>query len=80
MNCGWKRNEREVRYHARDRRAMLNRLFDMENRPDHMTENGDMLPELKKPVSREMFRGDIGFMYSNARKSNAGHRPYDAVL
>ena len=30
---------------------MLNVLFDIENRFDYLTENGDMLPALKKLVS-----------------------------
>lgn len=30
---------------------MLNVLFDIENRFDYLTENGDMLPTLKKLVS-----------------------------
>ena len=30
---------------------MLNGLFDIDNRPDYLTENGDMLPRLKELVA-----------------------------
>jgi len=35
---------------------MLNGLFDIDNRLDYLTENGDMLPRLKDLVPWEKFR------------------------
>ena len=35
---------------------MLNGLFDIDNRLDYLTENGDMLPRLKELVPWEKFR------------------------
>ena len=54
---------------------MLDGLFDIDNRPDYLTENGDMLPNLKELVPREKFRGDLEVIYDHERKSNAGRRP-----
>lgn len=48
---------------------MLNGLFDIENRLDYPTENGDILPALKKLVPWENFR--IGF----AMPDNIGITP-----
>lgn len=54
---------------------MLNGLFDIDNRLDYLTENGDMLPRLKELVPWEKFRRDLEVIYDHERKSNAGRRP-----
>lgn len=59
---------------------MQNGLFDIENRLDYLTENGDILPTLKKLVSWDEFRCDLEFIYAHERKSHAGRRPFDVVL
>lgn len=59
---------------------MLNGLFDIENRLDYLTENGDILPALKKLVPWEEFRSDLEVIYDHERKSNAGRRPFDVVM
>ena len=56
---------------------MLNGLFDIDNRLDYLTENGDMLPRLKELVPWEKFRRDLEVIYDHERKSNAGRRPFD---
>ena len=56
---------------------MLNGLFDIDNRLDYLTENGDMLPRLKELVPWEKFRRDLEVIYDHDRKSNAGRRPFD---
>ena len=37
---------------------MLNGSFDIDDRPDHLTENRDMLPRLKELVPWEDFCGE----------------------
>ena len=59
---------------------MLNGLFDIDNRLDYLTENGDMLPRLKELVPWEKFRRDLEVIYDHERKSNAGRRPFDVVM
>ena len=59
---------------------MLNGLFDIDNRLDYLTENGDMLPRLKELVPWEKFRRDLEVIYDHDRKSNAGRRPFDVVM
>ena len=59
---------------------MLNGLFDIDNRLDYLTENGDMLPHLKGLVPWEKFRRDLEVIYDHDRKSNAGRRPFDVVM
>ena len=59
---------------------MLDGLFDIDNRPDYLTENGDMLPNLKELVPREKFRSDLEVIYGHERISNAGRRPFDVVM
>ena len=51
---------------------MLNGLFEIDNRLDYLTENGDMLPRLKELVPWEKFRRDLEVIYDHDRKSNAG--------
>ena len=38
---------------------MLNGLFDIDNRLDYLTENGDMLPRLKELVPWESFAENL---------------------
>ena len=45
---------------------MLNGLFDIDNRLDYLTENGDMLPRLKELVPWEKFRRDLEVMNARA--------------
>lgn len=59
---------------------MLNGLFDIDNRLDYLTENGDMLPRLKELAPWEKFRRDLEVIYDHERKSNAGRRPFDVVM
>ena len=59
---------------------MLNGLFDIYNRLEYLTENGDILPNLKKLVPWEDFRGELEVIYDHERKSNAGRRPFDVVM
>ena len=59
---------------------MLNGLFDIDNRLDYLTENGDMLPHLKELVPWEKFRSDLEVIYDHERKSNAGRKPFDVVM
>ena len=47
---------------------MLNGLLDIGNRLDYLTENGDMLPTLKKTVPWNEFRSDLEFIYAHERK------------
>ena len=59
---------------------MLNGLFDIYNRLEYLTENGDILPNLKRLVPWEDFRGELEVIYDHERKSNAGRRPFDVVM
>ena len=59
---------------------MLNGFFDIDNRLEHLTENGDILPNLKKLVPREDFRGELEVICAHECKSNAGCRPFDVVM
>lgn len=54
---------------------MLNGLFDIDTRLDYLTENGDMLPQLKELVPWEKFRRDLeSYMSMSARAMpDAGH-------
>ena len=59
---------------------MLNGLFDIYNCLEYLTENGDILPNLKRLVPWEDFRGELEVIYDHERKSNAGRRPFDVVM
>ena len=59
---------------------MINGLFDIDNRLEYLTENGDILPQLKELVPWEEFRRELEVIYVHERKSNAGRRPFDVVL
>ena len=59
---------------------MLNGLFDIYNCLEYLTENGDILPNLKRLVPWEDFRGELEVIYDHERKSTAGRRPFDVVM
>ena len=59
---------------------MLNGFFDIDNRLEYLTENGDILPNLKKLVPWEDFRGELEVIYDHESKNNDGRRPFDAVM
>ena len=59
---------------------MLNGFFDIDNRLEYLTENGDMLPKLKKLVPWERFRSELSVIYDMDYKKKAGRRPFDVVL
>ena len=59
---------------------MVNGLFDVENRLDYLTANGDILPTLKNLIPWEEFRSDLEVIYAHERKSNAGRKPFDVVM
>ena len=44
---------------------MLNGLFDIYNRLEYLTENGDILQNLKKLVKWEDFRGELEVIYDS---------------
>jgi transposase, IS5 family len=58
-------------------------FFDLERRLEAISSKGDPLEAIKKIVRWEDFRADIEAMTETApeeRKSNAGRKPYDALL
>ena len=59
---------------------MVNGFFDVENRLDYLTANGDILPTLKNLIPWEVFRSELEVIYDHERKSNAGRRPFDVVM
>ena len=59
---------------------MVNGFFDVENRLDYLTANGDILPTLKNLIPWKDFRSDLEVIYAHERKSNAGRRPFDVVM
>ncbi len=59
---------------------MLNGLFDIYNCLEYLTENSDILPNLKRLVPWEDFRGELEVIYDHERKSTAGRRPFDVVM
>jgi len=59
---------------------MVNGFFDVENRLDYLTANGDILPTLKNLIPWEEFRSELEVIYDHERKSNAGRRPFDVVM
>ena len=48
---------------------MRNGLFDMENRLEYLTGNGDILPNLKELMPWEDFRSKFEVSYDHERKS-----------
>jgi len=59
---------------------ILNGFFDIDNSLEYLTENGDILPNLKKLVPWEDFRKELEAIYDHERKSNARCRPFDVVM
>ena len=59
---------------------MVNGFFDVENRLDYLTANGDILPTLKNLIPWEDFRSELEVIYDHERKSNAGRQPFDVVM
>jgi len=59
---------------------MINGLFDLHFRLEKIDKNGDPLVQLNRLVEWERFRAPIDAMREKARKSNAGRKPWDAVL
>ena len=58
-------------------------FFDVERRLEAISANGDPLETIKKIVPWEDFRADIESVTETKpeeRKSNAGRKPYDAIL
>ena len=58
-------------------------FFDLERRLDALSAKGDPLETIKTTVPWEAFRADIEAATgkkAEARKSNAGRKPYDAIL
>jgi IS5 family transposase len=59
---------------------MINGFFDIQDRLDCLSKNGDMLPKLKTHVPWNDFRRDLEAIHKKDRKSNAGRKPFDVVL
>lgn len=55
-------------------------MFEMDNRMGKIDGNGDPLVKLNEVIDWEMFRPDMEKVRQKERKSNAGRKPYDAVL
>lgn len=55
-------------------------MFEMDNRLGKIDSNGDPLVKLNEVIEWEMFRPELERIRQKARKSNAGRKPYDAVL
>ena len=58
-------------------------FFDLERRLDGLSAKGDPLETIKATVPWEAFRADIEAvteMKPEEKKSNAGRKPYDAIL
>lgn len=55
-------------------------MFEMDNRLGKIDSNGDPLVKLSGVIDWEMFRLELERIRQKARKSNAGRKPYDAVL
>lgn len=55
-------------------------MFEMDNRMGKIDANGNPLAKFKEVMDWEMFRPELERIRVKARKSNAGRKPYDAVL
>lgn len=55
-------------------------FFDIENRLHKIDRNGDPLVRISAAVDWEIFRPELEEARSKTKKSNAGAKPYDAVL
>ena len=59
---------------------MLNGFFDIEFRLEELNKAGDPLTKLNEVVEWESFREELETMRDEERKSNAGRKPFDAVV
>jgi len=55
-------------------------FFDWQNRFEKLDKVGDPLQKLSTTVNWEMFRAELETIREKQRKSNAGAKPYDAVM
>ena len=55
-------------------------LFDWQTRFEQLDNGGDPLVKLNEVVSWELFRSDLETVRDKERKSNAGRKPFDAIL
>lgn len=55
-------------------------LFDWQTRFEQLDNGGDPLTKLNEVVNWELFRKDLETVREKERKSNAGRKPFDAVL
>lgn len=55
-------------------------FFDLADREALLERMGDPLPKIDRVVDWEGFRGELEKIRSKERKSNAGRKPFDAVL
>lgn len=59
---------------------MLNGFFDIDFRLEELDKAGDPLTKLNEVVNWESFREELESMRDEERKSNAGRKPFDAVV
>lgn len=59
---------------------MLDGFFDVENRLEVLSKQGDPLEVLNRVVPWELFRQTLEQVRIKERKSNAGRKPFDAIL
>ena len=55
-------------------------MFEMDKRMWKIDESGDPLVKLNEVIEWEIFRPELEMVRQKDRKSNAGGKPYDAVL
>jgi len=55
-------------------------MFDIDFRMEKIDSNGDPLTKLNEVMDWEIFRSDLDAARQKHRKSNAGRKPYDAIL
>jgi len=55
-------------------------FFDWQNRFEKLDKTGDPLVKINAAVNWELFRTEIEKLREKPRKSNAGAKPYDAVM
>jgi len=55
-------------------------FFDWQNRFEKLDRTGDPLLKLNRAVNWELFRAGLETLRDKQRKSNAGTKPYDAVM
>jgi transposase, IS5 family len=59
---------------------MQSGLFDWQTRFEQLDNGGDPLVKLNEVVNWELFRNDLEKVRDKERKSNAGRKPFDAIL